>query len=181
MKRVALVLAEGFEEVEAVTPIDFLRRAGVEVIVATLGAQPVRGSHGIAIAADTTIEALPEELDGVVLPGGTIGAENLGRSAEVAALVKRLNARSKLVAAICAAPAKVLAPAGILSGRRATCFPGLEGELSGAVFTTERVVRDRNIVTSRSAGTAGEFAIELVRYLSGSAEADKVRSSVLQR
>ncbi len=181
MKRVAVLLAEGFEEVEAVSPIDFLRRAGVEVVTAGIASSRVKGSHAITIDADTRIDELPADLDGVILPGGSVGAGNLAKSRAVTDLVKRVYGEGKLVAAICAAPAKVLAPTGILRGKRATCYPGLEGELVGSDFSADRVVRDGNLITSRGAGTAGEFAIELVRYLAGEEAAERVQASVLQR
>lgn len=181
MKRVAVLLADGFEEVEAITPIDFLRRAGVEVVTAGIASKRVQGSHAITIEADTTIGELAGDLDAVILPGGTVGASNLAKAKAVSALVQRLHGEGRLVGAICAAPAKVLGPTGILAGRRATCYPGLEGELEGARFSEERVVRDGNLITSRGAGTAGEFAVELVRYLAGPEAADTVRQSVLQR
>ncbi len=181
MKRVAVLLADGFEEVEAVSPIDYLRRAGVEVVTAGVGAKRVKGSHAITVDADARIDELPADLDGVILPGGGVGAANLAKSSAVADLVKRLHGEGKLVAAICAAPAKVLAPTGILEGRSATCYPGLEGELTGSSVSSERVVRDGNLITSRGAGTAGEFAIELVRYLVGDETAERVKGSVLQR
>jgi len=181
MKKVAVLLAEGFEEVEAVSPIDFLRRAGVEVLTAGIASSRVKGSHSITIDADMRIEELPADLDGVILPGGTIGANNLAKSRTVAELVKRMYGEGQLVAAICASPAKVLAPTGILHGKRATCYPGLESELVGSDFRSDRVVRDGNIITSRGAGTAGVFAIELVRYLAGEEAASRVQVAVLQR
>lgn len=181
MKRVVVLLAEGFEEIEAVTPIDYLRRAGVEVITAGLDRRTVRGGHGIALEADTTLDALPPGLDAVVVPGGSAGAANLAKSARVAELVTRMHGEGKLVAAICAAPAKVLAPTGILRGRRATCYPGLESELVGSEFSEQRVVTDGNLITSRGAGTAAEFASEVVRYLAGPDAAGKVSAAVLQR
>lgn len=181
MKRVAVLLAEGFEEVEAVTPIDFLRRSGVDVVTAGVASSRVKGSHSITVDADTRIEELPADLDGVILPGGTVGANNLAKSGAVADLVKRMYGEGKLVAAICAAPAKVLAPTGILRGKRATCYPGLETELAGSDFRSDRVVRDGNIITSRGAGTAGEFAVELVRYLAGEEAAERLKAAVLQQ
>jgi 4-methyl-5(b-hydroxyethyl)-thiazole monophosphate biosynthesis len=181
--RIAVLLAEGFEEVEAVTPIDFLRRAGVEVVTAGVGGRAVTGSHGIAITADVSITELPgATLDGVVLPGGMPGSVNLAASPEVRKLVESTFVTGRLLAAICAAPAKVLAPMGLLSGRRATCFPGEETAFGSDVeFSEERVVRDGNLITSRGAGTAAEFAEELIRYLVGDDTADEIHLRTVQK
>lgn len=183
MSRVAVLIAEGFEEVEAVTPIDFLRRAGIEVLIAGIGDSTVRGSHGIPIVVDVlAADVQPDQLDGVVLPGGMPGAANLGSSPEVAALVKAMLAADKLVAAICAAPAKVLAPLGVLSGKRATCFPGDEAAFSTDVmFTEDRVVSDGNLITSRGAGTAAEFSEEIIRHLAGAEAANEVHVRTVQK
>jgi len=164
MKRVLVPLAEGFEELEAVTIIDILRRAGVEVVVASLAGSPVTGSHGIRLAADTPLGALVEQdFDMIALPGGMPGAEHLKNDPRIADIVRRLNAAGHPVAAICAAP-MVLAAAGVLEGRRATSYPGF---LAGA--TGDAVVVDENVITSRGPGTALDFALELVEALMGPA------------
>jgi 4-methyl-5(b-hydroxyethyl)-thiazole monophosphate biosynthesis len=179
----ALLLAPGFEEVEAVTPADFLRRAGVEVRLVGVGGRLVAGNHGIVLQADTTLEemAAAEEPEGVILPGGMPGAANLAASPEVLSLIRRLHAQGRLVAAICAAPAVVLEPAGVLAGRRATCFPGFEDRLATARFSAGRVVVDGNVVTSRAAGTAAEFAEKLVELIAGRAKALEVHRRTLLR
>lgn len=183
MSKVAVLLAEGFEEVEAVTPIDFLRRAGIDVVTACVGERAVRGSHGITVTADAGVESLMgEDLDGVVLPGGMPGAANLAASPEVGRLVRSMVESRKLIAAICAAPAKVLAPLGVLAGKRATCFPGDEVAFSSEVtFSEERVVRDGDLITSRGAGTAAEFAEEIIRYLVGDEAARDVHLRTVQK
>lgn len=183
MARVAVLLADGFEEVEAVTPIDFLRRAGVDVAVAAVDGSKAVGSHGIGVEADVSLAELSaRSLDGVVLPGGMPGAANLAKSRQVQRLINDLLADGRLVAAICAAPAKVLAPMGVLDGKRATCFPGDEKEFGPAVeFSEDRVVRDGNIITSRGAGTAAEFSEELIRYLLGDEPAVEVHRRTVQK
>lgn len=183
MSKVAVLLAEGFEEIEAVTPIDLLRRAGVEVVTAGVAGEVVRGSHGITVGTEAGIASLRvDDLDGVVLPGGMPGAANLAASSEVARLVRSMAGSKKLVAAICAAPAKVLAPMGVLSGRRATCFPGDEVAFSSdVVFSEDRVVRDGNVITSRGAGSAAEFAEEIIRYLVGEEAAREVHLRTVQK
>ena len=180
MKKVAVLLADGFEEVEVVTPADFLRRAGIEVVISSIGGEIVTGSNNIIIKADNTIDALPADLDGIILPGGMPGATNLAQSEAVMQLLHKMNNNSKLVAAICAAPALVLGGAGLLEGRKFTCYPGFEKEVAGADFCTERVVQDGNIITSRGAGTAAEFSIAVIEYLLDSEAANSVKEGTLQ-
>ncbi len=180
MKKVALLLADGFEEVEAVTCADFLRRAGIEVLISSIGELTVTGSNNIVIQADTTVAALPADLDGVILPGGMPGASNLAQSKAVTNLLYKMNNSNKLLAAICAAPALVLGGAGLLEGRQFTCYPGFEGEVTDAEFSSERVIQDANIITSRGPGTAGEFAIAVIGYLLGREAANSVKEGTLQ-
>lgn len=178
--RAAVLLADGFEEIEAVTPIDVLRRAGVEVVTLGVTGKRVKGAHGLVIEADEPVAQAPEELDLVVLPGGMPGAENLARSPEVKGLVERVSRAGKRVAAICAAPAVALAPTGLLAGRRATCYPGFEARFAPDVqASTERVVVDGALVTSRGPGTALEFALALVEQLVGAAKAAELRQKML--
>jgi 4-methyl-5(b-hydroxyethyl)-thiazole monophosphate biosynthesis len=188
-KRAIVFLAEGFEEVEAITPVDYLRRAGVETITASIGNdERVLGSHGIAVNADSVLAKLEEQgkldpaaWDAVVLPGGGRGAENLAASTALGSFVTAMAGAGRLVCAICAAPAVVLAPLGLLGGRSFTCFPGMEERVSGAIWKEDRVVIDGNLVTSRGAGTAGEFAVAVIGKLIGDAEGEKVARSVLLR
>jgi len=179
-----LLLAEGFEEVEAVTPVDFLRRAGVEVCVAAIGAaRLVKGTHGIPVLADRLIGELPKDVEGVILPGGGGGADNLAASPAALDLIRRCFTQGKLVAAICAAPAVVLGAAGVLSGRRATGYPGYEDRLeaAGARVLSDRVVVDGNLITSRGPGTAAEFAIALIETIVGAGKAREVHQGTLQK
>jgi len=181
-KRACVILAEGFEEVEAVTPIDYLRRAGIEVSVLGVGATVLRGARGISVTADKALGAwaVREAWDVVVVPGGGPGAKNIAASPEAVALLKAQAARDGLIAAICASPAVVLHGAcGLLTGRRFTGYPGTETLVSGATFVAERVVEDGNLITSRGAGCAGEFAVAVIRRLSGEAAAAEVAEKVL--
>ncbi len=165
-KTVLVVLADGFEEIEAVTPMDVLRRAGLEVIVAGVGKREVAGAHQITVETDLMIEQYQELPDAIVLPGGMPGAENLSKSEALKDLLQKMKRSGKLIAAICAAPAVVLAPNGLLDGKRATCYPGYENELGPKVkFTADRVVVDGQVTTSRGPGTAIEFSLELVSQL----------------
>jgi 4-methyl-5(b-hydroxyethyl)-thiazole monophosphate biosynthesis len=181
MPGVLIPLAEGFEELEAVTVIDLLRRAQLEVDVAGLEAGPVRGSRGTVIVPDITVnEAIGRDYDMVVLPGGLPGATNLDGDPRVHELLKRAADAGKFTAAICAAP-KVLAHAGLLEGRRATSFPGtLEEAGGGAQLEHTAVVRDGTVITSRGPGTAMDFALELVHILAGAEVRNKVEAA-LQR
>ncbi|MEW5814836.1 MAG: DJ-1 family glyoxalase III [Spirochaetota bacterium] len=181
MKTVAVLLAEGFEEVEAVTAIDFLRRAGIRVVVAGINGIDIKGSHDIVVAADMRANKLTADLDGVVIPGGMPGAKNISVSDYAVNLIKKLYEKGMLIAAICAAPAVVLEPTGILQGKKATCYPGLEEKLNGVDFQESRVVVDGNIITSRAPGTAAEFAIAIIRYLVGEETAEKIRTGTLQK
>ena len=187
MKKVLIVVTDGFEEIETVTPIDILRRAGCEVIVAGLAKKVVTGSHGIVLTADIVLsdhgvgERLTASLpDALVIPGGP-GAEDLGRSTVVRDWIRRMSDAKKTVSAICAAPAAVLAPSGVLEGKKATCFPGYENRLGagGALFSQDRVVTDGRFITSRSPGTAMEFSLELARKLAGDAAADQIAEKIL--
>lgn len=163
---VMILLADGFEEIEALTPADVLRRLDVETVLVGVTGKTVRGSHGIELTADRTLNQVKNDTpDMVVLPGGMPGARNLEANPVVKALITRAAAAGKYLAAICAAP-MVLGKAGLLKGRRACCFPGFEDDLEGAeVMRDARVVTDGNIITARGAGAAAEFAFELGRIM----------------
>ena len=172
MKRTAILFAEGYEEVEALTVVDLLRRAkiGCDIVAVDDGVE-VTGSHGIRVGADKTLSQLVmEEYDGLILPGGLRGVNNLAADERVIDLLRRFAAAGKLTAAICAGPT-VLAKAGLLQGRKACCYPGMEDQLTGAVACTESVVPDGSIITSRGLGTAIPFALALVAYFQGEAQA----------
>jgi 4-methyl-5(b-hydroxyethyl)-thiazole monophosphate biosynthesis len=179
-KNVVALLAEGFEEVEAVTPIDYLRRAGIRVTIAAIGgALSVKGARGITLNADVALKNLKQDWDAVIIPGGMPGASNIAASKEATALITEVAANGKLVCAICASPAVVLAPMGLLSGKKFTCYPGMEEKVQGATWTDQPVVTDDNIITSRGAGTAGAFAIAIINKLLGKEEGDKIAKAVL--
>jgi 4-methyl-5(b-hydroxyethyl)-thiazole monophosphate biosynthesis len=179
--RALVFLAEGFEEVEAVTPVDFLRRAGIEVTTAAVGKdKAVTGARGIPVAADTVADDLAGlPYDAVVLPGGMPGAKNLAASGIVDTVIREAAAKGKLIAAICAAPVIVLAPKGVLAGKEFTCFPGMEQEVSGAAWREDDVVVDGNLITSRGAGTAALFALAIIEYLTDEETAVKIGKSTL--
>ena len=178
-KTVLIVLADGFEEIEAVTPIDILRRAGMEVVIAGLEKRQVKGARGVEVSADLLLADYKDTPDTVVLPGGP-GAEKLARSVAVRKLILRVQKADKLIAAICAAPALVLPESGVLDGKKATCYPGYEDRLGkSTVFLAERVVTDGKVITSRGPGSAMEFALEIVRHLAGEGAAREVSDKIL--
>ena len=161
-----LFLADGFEEVEAVATLDVLRRAGVPVETVGVTGKTVTGSHGVPVTADrTSEEAVPgPDLDGVILPGGMPGTKNLEASETVQSFLRYCSEHGLLLAAICAAPS-VLGHGGYLVGKRATCFPGWEPELTGATCTGEPVTEDGNIITGKGAGAAHLFGAAIAaRY-----------------
>jgi len=175
-----VLLAAGFEELEAVTVIDLLRRGGIEVVSAGLEAGAIIGSRGIRVLADTTLEAVGEAaFDLLVLPGGQPGTRNLLADERVTAWVRRMTAAGAWVAAICAAPS-VLAAAGVLDGRRATSFPGSLAAFPAVHSVGQAVVEDGSFITSRGPGTAIDFALHLIERLAGRARRDEVAAG-LQR
>lgn len=182
MATVLVPLAPGFEEIEAVTVIDILRRAGVSVVVAGLDDLSVQGSHDITVETDCTLEAAMDgDYDMAVLPGGMPGADNLEDEERITALLRKMAESGKFTAAICAAP-KVLAAAGLLDNRRATSYPGfLNADITpGLEITGAPVEQDGKVITARAAGTAMDFALALVENLEGKARRDAVEAS-LQR
>ena len=174
MKKVAVLLAEGFEEIEAVTPIDLLLRAGIQVITAGVGKRTVKGAHGIVVEADVLVEELKDDLDGVVIPGGMPGAENLAASPTVGKVVTRISREGGMVAAICASPGVVLGPLGILRGKNAVCYPGFEEKMTGALSSKDTTVADGPVITSKGPGTAFEFSLSIIRFLLGRETADNI-------
>ena len=180
--RILVPLAEGFEEIEAVTIVDVLRRAGLDVTVAGLSPGPVRGGHGIPIVPDAALDELElGRFDVLVCPGGQPGTRNLMADERVLALAREMHGRGRLTAAICAAPL-VLHKAGILRGVDVTAHPSARGELSGArVLSEPRVLRSGSVLTSQGAGTALEFALELVGELVGPAKAEELARAMIVR
>ena len=177
MARALVILADGCEEIEAVSVLDVLRRGGVEVVGASLTGKWVHGNHGIGLEADMALDAaLDQAFDMLILPGGQPGATHLAADARVQRLLREFDRQGRYIAAICAAPG-VLAEAGLLAGKRATSFPGAIGDLAGIDYLESAVVRDGTLVTSRGPGTALDFALELLTLLMG----DEVREKVEAR
>ena len=181
MSRVLVPLAPGFEEIEAITVIDVLRRAGVTVDVAGTEPGPITGSHGIQVTPERTLEgADAADYDLVALPGGMPGTLHLREHAEVQRIVRELAERGRYTTAICAAPT-VLAAAGVMAGRAVTGHPSVARELesAGFVYRAEPVVADGPVITSRGAGTAMEFALALVETLVDSATRERLRQQMV--
>jgi 4-methyl-5(b-hydroxyethyl)-thiazole monophosphate biosynthesis len=180
-KTVVVPIAQGVEEIEAVTVIDILRRAGLEVVAAGVTPDPITGRSGIRLLADRPIEQVkPADVDMVVLPGGAEGTAHLQQSVAVQRLIKEAAGRGKHVAAICAAPT-VLSSLGLITGKHVTSHPSVEGKLGRVAYREERVVIDGNIITSRAPGTAMEFALALVEVLAGKEKVAEVNRGVLAK
>lgn len=180
--RVLVPLAQGCEELEAVTIIDLLRRAGIEVTSAGLNAGSVTASRGVTLIPDTDLEsALKSDYDMIVLPGGLPGADHLDDDERIRSILRKMSDDNKYIAAICAAP-KVLANAGVLAGKTATSYPGfLDGlGLSDTTLSNEAVVRDGKVITSRGPGTAIDFALELIEVLSGEEKRNEVEIALVR-
>jgi len=180
MKKIGVFMADGCEEIEALTVVDILRRAGVEVaMISVSGKKEVKGAHNITFFTDIPAEYMDfDVLDGIVLPGGMPGTLNLGKSKIVQTMIRQFAEEKKLVSAICAAPS-VLGEAGLLNGKKATCYPGFEDKLVGATCVSDAVIADGNIITSRGMGTAISFALEIVRYLLGDEKATELSNGIV--
>jgi len=178
---VYVFLADGFEEMEALSPIDILRRAGVEVVTVGITGEYVNGAHGIIVKADTTEFAMSEKVEMIVLPGGGQGTANLSASQSVKDAIAYAKDNGIKIAAICAAPS-VLGENNVLQGKKAACFPlsVFTDKLAGAEYVSSGVCADGGIVTGRSAGHAVSFGIELVRELKGSETADAMVTELYQ-
>ena len=182
MPKVLVPIADGSEELEAITIVDLLRRADFEVTIAGLDEGPITASRGTVIVPDKTLEAaLKDDYDMVVLPGGMPGADNLNKDSRVHELLKTMANSGKFVGAVCAAPF-VLANAGVLRGKKATAYPGFleRMDLDDVEITGGVVERDGNIITSRAAGTAMDFALELIEALAGREKRDAVEEQLVR-
>lgn len=173
-------LADGFEEIEAVTILDVLRRGGIQAFFVSMEKEKlVHGAHGILIEADITFEKADYALcNMIVLPGGIPGTKHLMENEKLLTKIKEFDKQGKYLAAVCAAP-MVFGAANILNGRNATIYPGMETYLKGAKASTNKVVTDGNIITSRGPGTSMEFALKIVEILMGQSVSDKLREDLI--
>ncbi len=174
-----LFLAEGFEEIEALCPLDLLRRAGLSVQTVGIGGRAVTGAHGITVLADLSdAEYTDQHPDLIFLPGGMPGTLNLAASPVVQAAIASAHAEDAYIAAICAAPS-ILGDLGLLAGKEATCYPGFEDRLTGAILSEKKVVADGKIITARGMGVATELGLYLVSLFCGSQKAEALRHAVI--
>lgn len=175
---VYLFLANGFEEIEALAPLDLLRRAGVEITTVGVGGEMIRGSHGIVVQADMPdtmyMDANPEM---IILPGGMPGSKNLDESRIVDAALKTAARKGAYIAAICAAPF-VLGKRGLLEDKEATCYPGFEEQLTGARISAQKVVQDGKFITAAGMGVAVDFGLKLVEVMKGATVAEDLRAAI---
>lgn len=175
--KILVPLAEGFEEIEAVTIIDTLRRGSIETVTASLHSSVVTGAHKIAVTADTILKD-DARYDGIVLPGGMPGSSNLKKDPRIISLIRKIYQAGGITAAICAAPI-ALAEAGILEGKKYTCYPGYEDEINSGKFISEPVVIDGNIITGRGAACAIPFSLKIVEILKGKDTADTLKEQMM--
>ncbi len=179
MSKVNMYFATGYEEVEALTVVDLLRRVGITVdMVSITEDMTVVGAHGIAVGMDKTFENADKDVDMLVLPGGMPGTLNLKAHSGLCDMVKAYNEKGKYIAAICAAPT-VFGSLGILESRNATCYPGMEEELCCRQSKTESVIVDGNVITSRGLGTAIDFALEIITVLMDESVADSLAEKIV--
>ena len=180
MKKILTILADGFEEIEALTPVDMLRRAGLEVKTVGVSGKLAIGSHGISVECDLLPENVKlDDVDMVIFPGGMPGSLNLDAADLTDEIINSVTARGGRLAAICAAPL-VLGRRGLLVGKRATCYPGFENELRGAICTGDAVVTDGNVTTARGMGVALEFSKELISLILGKEKAAEISAAIME-
>ncbi len=182
MARTLVPLAQGCEELEAVTIIDLLRRAGVEVVAAGLSHGPVKASRGVQLIPDCTLDDVMEQsFDMIVLPGGQPGSDNLEADERIAQLLQRMAGAGQITAAVCAAP-KVLARAGVLRGRKATAYPGVLDKVAAevSVICPDPVIQDGKVITSRGPGTAMDFSLTLIEELMGRERRKEVEAALVR-
>ena len=180
MAKIGLFLADGCEEIEALTVVDILRRAGIEILTLSItDSLKVAGAHSIIIEADALAKSVDlDEFDGLVLPGGMPGTTNLGACEAVTSAIKKFNDEGRLLCAICAAPS-VLGMNGILEGKEAVCYPGFEDKLLGAKIGSGKVAVSGNCITSRGMGTAIDFALAITAHFLGREKADSISRGII--
>ena len=179
MSKIGIFMADGCEEIEGLTVVDVVRRAKMEIVMLSItGKKEVTSSHGVTFLADALAEETGyEDLDGIVLPGGMPGTRNLAAHEGLCGELLKADKAGKRLAAICAGPS-VLGGLGILEGRKATCYPGFEGELKGAEYTRQGVVTDGNVTTARGLGYALDLGIELLALLTDREHAGQIKDSI---
>lgn len=183
MKKIGIFIAEGCEEIEALTVVDLVRRANdIDIIsISVTGKKEVTSSHKVTFLTDEIASEVNfDDLDGIVLPGGMPGTLNLGDSEVVNKVIREFASAGKLVSAICAAPS-VLGEANLLEGKKAACYPGFEDKLLGAEIVMEPVAIDGNVITSRGMGTAIDFGLEIIAYFCGNEEKERISKAIIYK
>jgi protein deglycase len=178
MKKAVVIIAKGFEEIEAITPIDILRRAGIHVTTLGVGSKSIKGSHDVVLICDSTVEEYKEIPDVIIIPGGMPGALNISLSEVSMSLINDLYNRGKLIAALCASPGVVLGATSILNGRTFTCYPGFEERVTGGTYSDNSVVIDKNVITARGPGSAMDFALIITSTLLDADAAEKIKKGI---
>lgn len=178
-KSVLIILADGFEEIEALTPIDLLRRAGIDVTVAGLNSTEITGAHSITVKTDVELSKVQDQpFDAVVLPGGMPGTNNLNASDIVHKIVRNSYRENKLVSAICAAPL-VLSDSGILKDKSFTCYPGFENKITNGNFNDSNIIKDNNIITGKGVGKAIDFSLSIISELINEEKAKEIKEQIV--
>lgn len=180
MKKSALIiLAPGFEEIEALTPIDLLRRAGITVTIAGINSTEITGAHDITVKCDRIVsELLHHPFDCVILPGGNPGTPNLAKSDAVLEIVSRSHKDNKVIAAICAAP-MVLAQASVLNGKKFTCYPGTENEITRGTFENSDLIVDGNVITARSLANSIDFSLAIISQVDPQFDCELLKKQIV--
>jgi 4-methyl-5(b-hydroxyethyl)-thiazole monophosphate biosynthesis len=180
MSKTAIFLADGFEEIEALTVVDLLRRAGIDIVTASImEKKTVTGSHKIEVTSDCLLEEVDfDSLDMIILPGGMPGTTNLGACAPLTEKIMEFDSKDKMLCAICAAPT-VYGKLGILKGKKSCCYPGCEGDLLGADVQTTTVTKDGHFITSRGMGTAIDFGLAIIEHFQGAEAASSMASKIV--
>ncbi len=182
MSKTVIFLADGFEEIEALTVVDLLRRAGIDITTASImGRKTVTGSHKIAVSADCLIDEVDfDKTDMIILPGGMPGTTNLGACKPLTDKIIEFDSKDKMICAICAAPT-VLGKLGLLKGKKACCYPGCEVDLTGADVQTTTVTKDGHFITSRGMGTAIDFGLAIIEHFQGAEAASSMADKIVYK
>ena len=180
MKKALVILADGFEEIEAFTVIDILRRADISVAAAGLSKKEIKAAHNVTVIADKILTETDINYDALILPGGMPGSSNLAEADIVKKIILSMHKNNKIIAAICAAPALVLAPLSLLNNKKATCYKNMETHFEKSTsFSSQNVVVDSNIITSRGPATAAEFAFTITELLTGKEKRSQIETGML--
>ncbi len=184
VKKACIYISDGFEDVEAITPLDYLRRCGVDTVLAGVGSKQIRSAHGVLVTCDVLAEELydsPADFSLVVLPGGLPNSRTLGMVSALRTFVETVYAQGGIIAALCAAPVFTFGAWGLLEGKAYTCYPGMGTDLSTPPLKGERVVKDGTVITACSAGAAEEFSFALIESFCGADQVKELQKALVAR